>query len=577
MQKINRVRTAAVAGLLALGAAFGTSAPALAYSPGASNLYASNNTSSCNKNPCILYPKSAELPSGRLVAAFEDSEGPVVGQTMPIYKSDDNGDTWQKLSDLKAPAYLSSSSEWAGFTSSWTNPYFYVLPQALGGYAKGTLLLANVVSSGRSGSNDRIKDAIALYASTDQGATWSLASKIAASPTSYSNVSGETVYQDPVWEPYLMMYGNQLVAYYSDENDYLSYNTSTGVPTIDPNNTSATDSGGQVLVHKTWSGSGTWSSPVIDVSGLTTDQGGGKSEIGGGRPGMTNVAPTTDGKWMLTYEYFGGGDNVHYKIASDPTKFYAVGGAAGSNISSLPAAGGGRPLTTGGSPVLISRPDGGLVYNAYGSSNIWVNESGSSTGSWKEYQTAMPAGYSRNLQYVSKTGLLQILQAPWGSGPGTGPVTSGQVDLGHSVGTYSTIVNRQTGQVLATVQSKTQDVNLTGDQPDIITWNNEATNDTQKWHAVSKGGNVTFLNKGGGRALGIYTGKASAGQNVVQWVDDNAADKQWKLIATTDGYVRIQSVLDPSYYMTAATNGGAVVLQTAQNPSTAQEWKLVQQ
>ena len=80
-----------------------------------------------------------------------------------------------------------------------------------------------------------------------------------------------------------------------------------GVPTIDPDNTSAKDAGNQVLVHRTWTGSGAWSSPVLDVTGTTTDQGNGKTEIGGGRPGMTNVVPTTDGKWMLTYEYFGGG------------------------------------------------------------------------------------------------------------------------------------------------------------------------------------------------------------------------------------------------------------------------------
>jgi hypothetical protein len=45
-------------------------------------------------------------------------------------------------------------------------------------------------------------------------------------------------------------------------------------------------------------------------------------------------------------------------------------------------------------------PDGRIVYNASGSGNVWVNESGLSTGTWKEYQTSIASGYSRQLQYV---------------------------------------------------------------------------------------------------------------------------------------------------------------------------------
>ena len=136
--------------------------------------------------------------------------------------------------------------------------------------------------------------------------------------------------------------------------------------------------------------------------------GGGKTEIGGGRPGMTNVVPTTDGKWLLTYEYWGGGANTRYRIADDPLKFFR-GSAAGTGVTALPVDAGSRPLATGGSPVLIRLPDGRLVYNAAGSGNVWVNESGRSDGAWKEYQTTSRAGYSRNLQYVEGTGRVVIL------------------------------------------------------------------------------------------------------------------------------------------------------------------------
>ena len=570
-----RVARAAIACAASLGLAAGFTlavpTSASAYQPTEQTAYSAQNPSSCNKSPCILYPKSAQLPSGRLVMAFEDSEGAVVGQTMPIYKSDDYGDTWQKLTDLQAPAYVTSDSAYSAYTSNWTNPYFYVLPQAVGSLAAGTLLLATVVSgadTAPSGSGDRQDVAIVLYASTNQGATWSVISTVATGPNQT---------KDPVWEPYLMMYQGQLVCYYSDENDYLGYDSSTGVPTIDPDNTTATDSGGQVLVHKTWSGSGSWSSPVIDVAGNTVDMGGGKTEIGGGRPGMTNIVPTSDGKWLLTYEYWGGGENVRYKIADSPLTFYPTGGASGAGITSLPVSSGSGALARGGSPVVIARPDGSLVYNAAGSSDVWVNSSASSSGTWKEYKTAMPAGYSRNLQYVNGTGLMTIIRAPWG----TGPVTYGQVDLGNSSGVYYALVNRSTGQVLSPQNGNTQDAAFTGDVPDIATQARNDSNAAQWWHLARKGTSVTLLNKGGGRAVGIWQGNASAGTKLTQWVDDGGSDKLWNLAQTSDGYYRLQSTANTSLYATAATANGAVDLQSAIDVNTdpngayAQQWQLV--
>ena len=455
---------------------------------------------------------------------------------MPIYKSDDNGDTWQKLTSVSAPS---------PYSSAWTNPYLYVLPQALGSLAAGTLLLANVVSGAADSANSRQNLAILLYASTDQGATWRVVSTVATGPNQA---------QDPVWEPYLMMYQGQLVCYYSDENEYSSYNTTTGVGTI----SSSLENGGQVLVHRTWSGSGAWSSPVMDVVGST-------STLGAGRPGMTNVVPTTDGKWLLTYEYWGGGDNVRYKIASNPLQFFAVGGAAGTGISAL--AGG---LALGGSPVVIRRPDGSLVYNAAGSGDVWVDETGRSDGAWKRYHTAMPAGYSRNLQYVTGTGLVEILQAPWG----TGPVTYGQVDLGNSSGTYYTLVNRATGQVLSPQAGKTQDAVFTGDVPDVITQARSDANAGQWWHLASKGSSVTLLNKSGGRALGIWQGSTAAGAKLAQWVDDGGTDKLWNLVSAGGGYYKLQSVKNTSLYATAATAGGAVDIEVA-SISSAQQWQLI--
>ncbi|WP_380126670.1 hypothetical protein [Dactylosporangium cerinum] len=100
-------------------------------------------------------------------------------------------------------------------------------------------------------------------------------------------------------------------------------------------------------------------------------------------------------------------------------------------------------------------PDGRIVYNAAGSGSVWVNASGSSTGAWLQYQIPVASGYSRNLQYVSGTGRVVIVRAPWG----TGPVSFAEVDLGNSAGAYYSLVNRKTGQVLSTDANKTQDAN----------------------------------------------------------------------------------------------------------------------
>jgi hypothetical protein len=562
---MRRLRTiiGAVGLATALLLPLGISSNALAYQPAATDVYVAEDPASCNKTPCILYPKSAQLPSGTVIAAFEDSEGPIVGQTLPVFTSDDEGATWSRRTEVQAPAYMSSDAKYAPYTSAWTNPYFYVLPQAVGSLTAGTLLLSAVVS-GDGTSSDRSNVAIALYSSSDEGRTWTVRDIIA---------TGRSMSDDPVWEPFLMAHRGQLVAYYSDETDYLGFDASTGVATPDPANATATDSRGQVLVHKTWSGPGSsWSAPVIDAAGTTVNMGGGKTEIGGGRPGMTTVVPTTDGKWLLTYEFWGGGQNVKYKIADDPLRFFAVS-EPGTDISGLPVPSGQRGLATGGSPVLTNLPDGRLVYNAAGSASVWVNESGRSDGTWKEYQTAMPSGYSRNLTYLQESGRLLILQAPW-SGASTGPVKAGNVDLGHAAGDYAVLVNRATGQVLTAENGKTQDADLTGDVPDLVTQALAAGSAAQRWHLESKGANVTLLNQAGGRAVAIWTGSATAGQRLAQWVDDGATDKQWTLVPASDGYYKLRSVRNTGLYMTGTGAGGAVDLQ-ASSASSAQEWQVV--
>lgn len=550
---------------------------------------------------CAVYPKSAQLPGGRLVASFEKAtvvpaSGGAAGETLPIYSSDDHGTTWQRLSELKAPAYLSSDAKYAKYTSNWTNPYLYVMPQTVGSLQAGTLLLASIVSGEDyyykehkaadpnwtpSNDGDRKDLAIALFSSADRGVTWRVVNVVAtggwqggSAGAVGKNIAAANTHKqvDPLWEPYLMVRDGKLVCYYSDENDYLSFDAATGVPRLDPANDTAADSHGQILVHKTWNGSSAaWSAPVVDVAGDKQNMGGGKTVIGGGRPGMTNVVRTTDGKWLVTYEYWGGGDNVRYKLAADPLKFYADGDQVGKAITALPVDAGSRTLATGGSPVVIQLPDGRLVYNAAGSGNVWVNESGRSEGGWKEYQTTMGSGYSRNLQYVKGTGRVVILR-----NQGTSQIAYGEVDLGRSDGAYYRLVNRKTGQVIGT-GGKTNDANLGNrDVPDVVLEDAgaAANKETQYWHTTTKAdGAVTLLNKSGGRAAAIWTGNPTVGQRIGQWVDDIKGGS-WKLIDAGGGYHKLQAVRNTSVYLTGAAKGAPLTLQNAATDGS-QDWQLV--
>ncbi|MFD8649348.1 RICIN domain-containing protein [Streptomyces mirabilis] len=575
---------------------------AQAYNPTGGILYQLGNEPCLKgRGNCAVYPKSAQLPSGRLVASFEKSTvvaatGSADRQTLPVYKSDDHGTTWQPLSEVKAPAYLSSDPQYAKYTSNWTNPYLYTLPQDVGNLKQGTLLLASVVSGDDqyyrehkaadpnwtpSNDGDRGDLAIALYSSTDEGASWKVVNVIAtggwqggSAGAIGQNIAAANTHQqvDPVWEPYLMVYQGQLVCYYSDENDYTGFNATTGVPTLDPANTTATDSHGQILAHKTWDGrSAQWSAPVVDIAGLTQSVGGGRTQIGGGRPGMANVVRTADGKWLLTFEYWGGGANTRYVVADNPLQFYR-GSPTGEAVTSLPVDTGSRPLATGGSPVVIRLPGGRLVYNAAGSGNVWVNDSGRSDGVWKEYQTTSKAGYSRSLQYVDGTGRIAIL-----NNQGTSTIAYAEVDLGRSGGAYYQLVNRRTGQVIGT-GNKTNDANIgNADVPDVVLEapGSAANPDTQYWHVVTEpNGGVTLLNKSGGRAAAVWTGNATAGQRIGQWVD-NSATGSWNLVKTTDGFYKLQSVRNTNLYLTGPSDGAPLTLQNALTDGS-QDWELVQ-
>lgn len=545
---------------------------------------------------CVIYPKSAQLPSGRIVAGFEqatvvtypapDTIGGAKGETLPIYKSDDNGVTWQKLSDVPAPSTYGNPAM-AKYSSNWTNPFFFTMPQTVGNITAGTLLLATIVSGEDEwyrehkvansayvpdNDGDRRDVSLALYSSTNQGASWNFLNIIATggwqggsagAPGRFSNAN-TTHQQDPLWEPYLMVYNNQLVAYYSDENDYSGYNATTGVPTLTADNSTGPDDGGQILVHRTWNGvtATAWSQPVVDVAGDTWTFNG-TSRIGGGRPGMTTVVPTTDSKWLITYEYWSGGNNVRYKTATNPLQFAAVGGGAGTGITSLPVTAGSGALALGGSPVTVRLPDGRLIYNASGSGSVWINN-GSSTGAWTQRQTTMAGGYSRQLQFVSGTGRVLILG---NDGPSTIRFGEWNQDV-LGAGAFEKITNRNSGLALDVYSANT----LNGG--DAVQWAyNSGAN--QQWQVQDAGGGyVRVVNRNSSLCLDVYQNSTADGGDVVQWTCGNGFNQQWRVQDAGGGYVRLVNrnsgkCLDVNGFSTA--NGGNVQ-QWACTGGTNQQW-----
>lgn len=572
-----------------------TAAPAHANSPTPVTVYSLPGTTACLKGRgnCAIYPKAAQTSDGKLVASFElstvPSSGSAVGQTLPVYQSTNDGTSWSLISQVQAPA--SYGSAYAQYTSAWTNPYLYVLPTAVGNLPAGTLVMAAVVSGDDyyyleqkaansswtpTSDGDRENMAIALYSSTNDGSSWSFDNIVttggweggSAGAIGVDVATANTYKQvDPVWEPYLLDYNGQLVCYFSDEDDYTAYNSSTGALTIDPNNATATDSDGQILAHRTWNGSSSsaWSSAVVDVPGDTVSMGSGKTEIGGGRPGMANVVQTSDGQWLLTYEYWGGGANVRYKISSNPLSFFSVGGADGSSIGSLPVASGSAALTQGGNPVVIREPSGALLYNAGGSGDIWMNSTGSSTGTWTEYGTTLPAAYSRNLTYDANTGSVVIL-----ANEGTSTIVSAEWTVPYTTGiagSSRTLTNVNTGTCLDDYQfNKANDAS-------VDLWS--CTSGTNQQFNVASAGNgyFTLTNVNSGTCLDDYAAGTANGSAVDLWACNAGTNQKWSFVPVGSNYELVNQssglcLDDPRF---TKTNGTLVDLWAC-NGGTNQLW-----
>jgi hypothetical protein len=209
--------------------------------------------------PGATYPRVIQLKyyapgKGQLLATFSQRE-----QALPIYRSTDEGDTWQKYSEV--PMLRGQ-------------PALFELPERLGEFPAGTIMAAGNALSG----SDPSKRTLDVVYSIDGGKSWAYLSTIATGgsgrydPTDRAGLLRD---QNPVFEPYLYMdSAAHLVAYFSDERDKKNGYS-------------------QLLDHEVSADGGrTWGPAVYDAAvpdGLT-------------RPGMAIVARDGHGKYYMSYE-----------------------------------------------------------------------------------------------------------------------------------------------------------------------------------------------------------------------------------------------------------------------------------
>jgi hypothetical protein len=251
----------------------------LVYSPAAGSAFDPAGTTYAK----IISLKNNGSYNGQLLVTYDQLVYVNGVQVYPIYRSTDGGSSWTHLSDVVP------SSTFPGLTLT-SQPFLYELPQAVGGLAAGTMILAgNLMPANRSSTR------LALFKSTDRGATWSYLSTVdTGGPATYDPSPTSTT--TSVWEPSLNIDSSgNLVCYFSDERQKaggilqaVSYRRSTD--------------GGQ-----------TWGAEA-NVAAVANSS---------DRPGMITVAKMGNGKYIATYEVVNRPSQtlntapVYYKISND--------------------------------------------------------------------------------------------------------------------------------------------------------------------------------------------------------------------------------------------------------------------
>lgn len=208
------------------------------------------------------YPSVIELSDGTLLATSELFDKQYFG--FRIMSSNDNGESWNQI------AFVTETFD-ETINASW-NPCLMELPEDMGDFSKGDIILAGVSID----SEQSRKSQISVCASKDKGNTWSEISVI--------DEAGGT--DEGVWEPYLVYENGYVYCFYSDDSD---------------------DVCSQTIVYRRSSDCINWEEKTAVVKSDNPDE----------RPGMPVLTKMGNGKWFLCFEYGkDGGYPIYYKTSS---------------------------------------------------------------------------------------------------------------------------------------------------------------------------------------------------------------------------------------------------------------------
>ena len=335
-------------------------------------------------DPRVLYARTAVLSNGDLLATWENYSPEPPAVYFPIYKSTNGGESWKMISRVQDQV------------NGWGlryQPFLYELPHAIASYPAGTVLLA-----GNSIPTDLSQTKIDLYVSHDRGVTWTFVSSVARGGRAIPN-NGET----PVWEPFILLYEQQLVVYYSDQRN---------------------PAHGQKLVHQVSTDLKTWEAPVDDVAYANYTA----------RPGMTTMTHLPDGNYMMTYEY-GGGPGfstyefpAYYRINANPLNFdQSIGQPIISKDGTQPTS----------SPYITWSPVGGkngtITVSTGSRSEIFVNQALGALDQWVKVPTPEKISYTRHLRVLPNPNHLLIIGGGGLPPSTTNNITVSVIDLQKSI------------------------------------------------------------------------------------------------------------------------------------------------
>ncbi|MET7738297.1 RICIN domain-containing protein [Streptomyces sp. NPDC005402] len=476
-------------------------------------------------SPGSLYPRALRLQhngaaNGTLLATFEQytSGTPV----FPIYRSNDNGNSWSKISDI--------ADTQNGWGMRW-QPELFELPTAIGNFPAGTILAA-----GDSVPSDRSATKIDLYASTDRGQTWSFVTNIATGGAA-RDTNGNT----PVWEPFFLVSGGKLIVYYSDQRD---------------------PAHGQKIVHQVSTDARTWGPVVDDVAMPTFSD----------RPGMPTVAKLPNGKYVLSYEYGGapeGNFSVYYKISSDPEAFGSVTGIP------LRTTDGVVPQSA---PYLTWLPTGGangtLVVSANSADDLFVNTQNGAANTWTRINANVAGGYSRGMTSLPDGHSLLVLSAGRGGSNLSNPVTYSTIDLGGGISDGATYTASNAGSNLMLTIAGGSATNGT-----YATQQNADNANDQKWKFVQQpSGYFRIFNVASGKVLGVENQSTANGAKILQWDDNGTPDHEWAVAPNPAGGFSLLNRLTGKYLEIpgGSTTVGTTAGQWDSTGCACQRWNLAQ-